>query len=317
MARPLQLLSLLSRLGSLSAVPTACAKSFRFASRDASKAWVAGDHVQKASRRASRDSRDWAEDELKMEGEEDEEEVEDKLQALFDEGKKKQKTLKYHILKRKMTPPGAPHRKLTWDAIEQIKYLKQEQPEEWTVERLAEGFSVSPDVILRVLKSKFTPAPQRKAQQDAKVMTELGQQALPSGAGPGKDRLRLTGSSTQAMLPAGSKDSAEVAVAGQTLMLKGKDSGALVSSRGRVPMLPSHLPADTNKHISVAMTATAEGNSSSSPSAPEEEEEEESWDGQVFTEEELEEFLVTPKPSPAVQVGNDFFDTEGNFLYRI
>lgn len=29
--------------------------------------------------------------------------------------------MKYHILRRQMTSPGAPKRKLSWDAIEQIR----------------------------------------------------------------------------------------------------------------------------------------------------------------------------------------------------
>lgn len=39
----------------------------------------------------------------------------------FSEGRKRQRTVKYHILRRQMTPPGAPQRKLTWDAMEQIR----------------------------------------------------------------------------------------------------------------------------------------------------------------------------------------------------
>lgn len=40
------------------------------------------------------------------------------------------------------------------------------------------------------------------------------------------------------------------------------------------------------------------------------------WDGRVWAEEELEEFLQMENTS-VVQVGKDFFDTDGNFLYRI
>lgn len=43
---------------------------------------------------------------------------------------------------------------------------------------------------------------------------------------------------------------------------------------------------------------------------------EERWDGRVWAEEELEEFLEMENTS-VVQVGKDFFDSEGNFLYRI
>ena len=49
----------------------------------------------------------------------------------------------------------------------------------------------------------------------------------------------------------------------------------------------------------------------------EEDGEEERWDGEVLTESELEELMLTTKPSSAVKVGKDFFDTNGTFLYRI
>lgn len=51
----------------------------------------------------------------------------------------------------------------------------------------------------------------------------------------------------------------------------------------------------------------------------EEEEEEEEWDGVILTEEELEHIAQTlqKKTSSVKQKGSDFFDEEGNFLYRI
>lgn len=38
------------------------------------------------------------------------------------EARRRQKTVKYHVLRRQMTSPGAPKRKLSWDAIEQIRW---------------------------------------------------------------------------------------------------------------------------------------------------------------------------------------------------
>lgn len=38
------------------------------------------------------------------------------------EARRRQKTVKYHVLRRQMTSPGAPRRKLSWDAIEQIRW---------------------------------------------------------------------------------------------------------------------------------------------------------------------------------------------------
>ncbi|KAG7244396.1 hypothetical protein INR49_000619, partial [Caranx melampygus] len=199
----------------------------------------------------------------------DVEDVEDKLEALADEARKKQRSVKYHILRRQMTPKGAPHRKLTWDTIEQIRYLKQEQPEEWTVERLAQGFSVTPDVILRVLKSKFIPPPERKTKQDAKVMAGLGQQVLPSGVKAGKEQPKLPGNLSLAKSPA------------------------------PVTALPTKFTAGVSRAATVTRSTEEGGHTSTNP--PEEDREgEESWDGQVLTEEELEELMEIQKAIPPV-----------------
>ncbi|XP_056240742.1 neugrin [Seriola aureovittata] len=322
MARPLQVLSLLSRLGSL---PVKTTSSCRFASRGASGAWMGQSHVRRD--RASRYSDEMSEEEF---GLEDVEDVEDKLQALDDEGRKRQKTVKYHILRRQMTAPGAPQRKLTWDTIEQIRYLKQEQPEEWTVERLAQGFSVTPDVILRVLRNKFVPSPERKSKQDAKVMAGLGRQMLPSGAGAGKDRLKLPsgagagkdrlklpGNCAPAKLSSGSREGALISAADHTPMIRGEGSGSLATSPAPVTVLPPQVPAGAGRAATVTRS-TEEDRTTNTAAAEQDTEEEESWDGQVLTEEELEKFMEMQKAVPPVaQVGNDFFDTEGNFLYRI
>lgn len=209
-----------------------------------------------------------------------------------------------------MTPSGAPQRHLTWDAMEQIRYLRQELPEEWTVERLAEGFSVSPDVIQRVLRSKFVPSPERRDKQNAKVMAGLGHQALPSGAGMRQDQLKLPGHRTQARLPPGNAEGALVPVANnRSQVIPGEGSPSLTKSP--VPALTAQFTALVGEDVT-----RTEGSNMADVSDTEEEAEE-SWDGRVFTEEELEEWIETEKPSPAVQVGKDFFDTEGHFLYRV
>lgn len=69
-----------------------------------------------------------------------------------------------------MEAPGAPPRTLTREAMEQIRYLHKEFAESWSVPRLAEGFDVSSDVIRRVLKSKFVPTLEQKLKQDQKVL---------------------------------------------------------------------------------------------------------------------------------------------------
>lgn len=73
-----------------------------------------------------------------------------------------------------MEAPGAPPRTLTMEALEQIRYLRKEFAESWSVPRLAEGFDVSTDVIRRVLKSKFVPTLEQKLKQDQKVLKKAG-----------------------------------------------------------------------------------------------------------------------------------------------
>ncbi len=59
---------------------------------------------------------------------------------------------------------------LTWDAKEQIRYLNQEYPDEWTIERLAESFPVSQEGIVKLLKSRFVPrSVEQVVKHDQKV----------------------------------------------------------------------------------------------------------------------------------------------------
>ncbi|XP_054464548.1 neugrin [Anoplopoma fimbria] len=301
MARPLRVLSLLSGLGSLK--PSVSINVCRAASRGASEP------RDRASNRAPRHGEDMSVGECGLE------DVEEKLEAFVDEERKGQRTVRYHILRRQMTPTGAPQRRLTWDAMEQIRYLKKEQPEEWTVERLAEGYSVTPDVILRVLRSKHVPAPDRKIKQDAKVMVRHGQQVLPSGAGAGQNRLKLPGNRSLAALPPGSRDSAVVPVADQTLMLRHEGTGSLAKIPAPATPLPTQFRAGS-KDVPVTRSEEEDSSSDTDPTK-DDKEDEESWDGRLLTDKELEECMEMEKTDPVVQVGNDFFDGEGNFLYRI
>lgn len=262
-----------------------------------------------------------------LENDPDMEDVEDKLQAIFNQERRKQKTLKYHKVKRQMTPKGAPERKLTWDAMEQIRYLKQEQPEEWTVERLAEGFSVSPDVILRVLRSKFTAPPERKAKQDANVMAKVYQQALPLWGTPDQGRLELPGNISSAMLPAGGGSATLVTPASQSLTARDNGTGSLVNTGGTASLASLSTQDEVSfpvlrKHTSLTELSRAKEEAVYNVSQECEDDEDdemlkEGWDGVVFTEEQLEELIVSTKPSPVTQNGREFYDSDGNFLYRI
>lgn len=162
-----------------------------------------------------------------------------------------------------------------------------------------------------MLRSKFVPSPERIAKQNAKVMVRLGQQVLPSGKQ--QDIQKLPENRTPAILPSGNTKAALVPVADQTPMIQKEGSGSLAKSAISVSVVPSQLTAGTSKHATVMKSTVDDSMSDAIPA----EEDEDSWDGQVWTEEELEEFMEMEEPSPVVQVGSEFFDAEGKFLYRI
>ncbi|KAJ7424899.1 hypothetical protein BTVI_04744 [Pitangus sulphuratus] len=68
---------------------------------------------------------------------------------------------------------GAPERVLTWQAMEQLRFLRQELPEEWPLERLAQGFGVSTDVVRRVLRGRGCPSPRRRLRQDRRALSAV------------------------------------------------------------------------------------------------------------------------------------------------
>ncbi|NWW23825.1 NGRN protein, partial [Falcunculus frontatus] len=80
----------------------------------------------------------------------------------------------------------APDRALTWQAMEQLRFLRQELPEEWPLERLAQGFGVSTDVVRRVLRSRGCPSPRRRLRQDQRALSAAAT-APGRGAGDGHE----------------------------------------------------------------------------------------------------------------------------------
>ncbi|XP_070934458.1 neugrin-like [Macaca nemestrina] len=96
------------------------------------------------------------------------------LQEVESTLKGQKKAIRFQKIRRQMEAPGAPPRTLTREAMEQIRYLREEFPESWSVPKLAEGFNVSTDVIRRVLKSKFVPTLEQKLKQDQKVLKKAG-----------------------------------------------------------------------------------------------------------------------------------------------
>ncbi|XP_036388857.1 neugrin [Megalops cyprinoides] len=282
-------------------------------------------------RHASRNSRVWAEEKaaypdpvLKRMGRKDEftedpemADPEEKVLALVREERRRQRAIKFHRIRKQLTTPGAPERRLTRDAMEQIRYLKQEFPEEWTVPRLAEGFSVSPDVIFRVLRSKFIPSPERQAKQDSKVLARMRQQTTLVGGPQG-----LPGGPA-AVLPAGAGSA--LTTLGRQSLSPGLDIVETVPSSGSDrpvslgPLLPQHSHSQHSHSVSPAVKAPQEEPHSESQATVAREEEEEDWDGQVLSDKEMEELaaVCTEQKGHVVQKGREFFDSEGNFLYRV
>lgn len=286
----------LSRASVLCSKPTITATQYRFIRKEPDIQQGVR-HSQRAPRH--RDG---------LDGEDELEDVEDKIRTVIKKEVMRQKTLKYHIVKRKMTPRGPIERKLTWDAMEEIRHLKQEQPEEWTVEHLAEGFSVNKDTILRVLRSKFAPSPERKAKQDIKVMAKLKQQVLLSGPREHQKKTGLTsGPKLSSSLSSSSVSSALIPVDHQSLMLENEQNPVALCV--------------VAKHSFLQVTELNDGpqekmQQSTESAVVEEEEEEDSWNGHILSEEDIEE-LMKVKPTPVVKEGNEIYDIEGNFLYKI
>ncbi|XP_052528604.1 tubulin polyglutamylase TTLL13-like isoform X2 [Tympanuchus pallidicinctus] len=98
---------------------------------------------------------------------------------------------------------GAPERTLTWEAMEQMRFLRQELPEEWPLERLAEGFGVSPDVVRRVLRSRSRLPPHRRLRQDARALRAAPQRPDPGPAPPAGTEVRAPDGSLLYRLPRG------------------------------------------------------------------------------------------------------------------
>lgn len=63
----------------------------------------------------------------------------------------------FKAIERKHFKPEQEPNMLTWAEKEQIRYLHNEDPNQWTEEKLAESFPASPSVIKKVLKAAWKP----------------------------------------------------------------------------------------------------------------------------------------------------------------
>lgn len=208
------------------------------------------------------------------------------------------------------------------------RYLRQEFPEEWPLARLAVGFNVSTDAIKKVLKSKFIPSDTRRMKQDASVSRVLGQTS------PGSTNVQLKlGASipdpAQPLLPVqGDKRPLLISQPSQLLPpLKTADSSEVALRTAHLTKSLARTQAPHGVMQGVIHAASSQGLTTSTQAEPDqtrnEEEDErildEKWDGEVLSVEELEELANSgvPNSMKVVQKGQEFFDSDGNFLYRI
>nr|XP_021500976.1 neugrin-like [Meriones unguiculatus]XP_021500977.1 neugrin-like [Meriones unguiculatus] len=245
------------------------------------------------------------------------------LQEVESTLKRQKKAMRWQKIRRQMEAPGAPPRTLTWEAMEQIRYLHKEFAESWSVPRLAEGFNVSTDVIRRVLKSKFVPTLEKKLKQDQKVLKKAGftQVALP---------LPISENALKP-LSAGHSVSGSLLMPGEGVPSKSQDHSTAL----KVVESNTHSPGaqrrqeERRKRIqgleeSLMPTTAALGHQRELHRyTPRDSEAARRADNNRLPSVEKLEELKAGEPgdqnfsSKVVQRGREFFDSNGNFLYRI
>lgn len=201
------------------------------------------------------------------------------------------------------------------------RYLKQEFPEEWTFQRLAVGFNVSIDVIRRVLKSKFIPPEKRKMKQDAAVSRVLGQ----ISSGSRHEQVKLMAAPTDLVQPPLLQGSHERKLLAVPSSPSASDFSQLaVRTETAVQRLEvnSLVPLGTGQAQVSTVSRPSQRTTEPEPSAPLKEDwavQEESWDGQVLSDHELEKLADAglENKMKVIQKGSEFYDSDGNFLYRL
>ena len=253
-------------------------------------------------------------------------------------------------------PPNEP-RSISWDTIEQIRYLKQESGDEWSTEKLAASFGVTKELIIKVLKSKFTPTEKARRKQDvmAKISTatrrtENGRALLPSSLKESRTRITAPVKSKMntALEPFTKRDSSSrpQSISGQ------RSVGRSTSQDEHVSHHPNKPKTDTPRGLSWEETSNVKmfdnltsvnqmGNSSGvsnrkgktggrkshdrSHFQVEEKKEPELRETEVEEElnidmENLESYMHITEgtlPPRIIQKGNEFFDEYGELLYRL
>ncbi|XP_031811473.1 neugrin [Sarcophilus harrisii] len=258
-------------------------------------------------------------------------EPERELQELERYLKQQKKEIRFRKILRYMEASGALQRILSRDAMDQIRHLHKEFSEDWSVPKLAEGFGVSTDVIRRILKSKFVPTLEQKIKQDQKIISKARiirhpqtkpalqeQPPLPSSTGHLVSGALST--SRQEALPLVHHKHQDCSSAVQK---KEKNPQAWKTARSQEVRDKAAQKLRRERHISLdAALGDHRENRSIRPSPRKQKQAAESHpDGWISKEEEegVKEIETDGKEfsSKVFQKGREFFDSNGNFLYRI
>ncbi|XP_039766233.1 neugrin isoform X2 [Ornithorhynchus anatinus] len=245
--------------------------------------------------------------------------------------RRQQKAIQLQRLRRQMEGPGGPPRTLTREAMEQIRHLLREFPEEWPVPRLAQGFGVSPDVIKRVLRSQFVPTAARSLRQDRKALSRagMGGRLQPRAALPAAPALPVLAP----LLASGREAGLRGDAAG--MQEPEPTGGSACPVPGPVPERHPHAgPAARNEKLGAGRRPAGEGPGPAPPASrqprpkqrasPPSGHEGPSPASPVVSERQSEDQQGRSRNARAedfggkvVQKGREFFDGNGNFLYRI
>ncbi|XP_007943346.1 neugrin [Orycteropus afer afer] len=248
------------------------------------------------------------------------------LQEVESALKRQKKAIQFQKIRRQMEAPGAPPRTLTWEAMAQIRYLHKEFAESWSVPRLAEGFDVSTDVIRRVLKSKFVPTLEQKLKQDQKVLKKAGlahsvQQIQASGniTKPLSVSYSVSGS---LLIPEGEASSKGQSCSTALKVIESnihstntprrqrkRNEGIQSLEEIKKSFVPGAAALGHQRELQKYSTSNREGSGRADT------------DG-LPSDEKLEELKIEAPTTQnfttkVVQRGREFFDSNGNFLYRI
>ncbi|PIK33895.1 putative neugrin [Apostichopus japonicus] len=202
-------------------------------------------------------------------------------------------------------------RSLTWDNIDKIRFLRQEHPQEWSLSQLAASFEVSETTIKKVLKSKYNPTHEKRKLHDTLVLKNTGREK----------KVKQPPTGTSVVLDS-HKQSFESSGSSQ----KGFDNYPS-------PTLTANSINGKEQEASNNITKKVQLNQKISRT-DEQDSHEDDWEEMenVSLEDELEEaeafeslnasdFVKVSEdgvmPPKIVQKGKEFYDTDGEFLFRI